>query len=348
MLELLKKLQANSNLITNTVAEISNQLQFGEAKVIEINESTIRNIETLKNTDIYMLLKTIKSMSVNFDNQIIIELESTYDYVLLKWSHALLTESAENVIDIYEYNVIADLTEIIEKQINDINKFCELFLKKEPNEQLSGFELLTLYKGSVRYEQAINHIQELKLHGFNSLNEKETLEQILLEVHPVTFVKGIIEIGAKLDEDDFDEDEWEVMQLNFHLIEKNEYNIKFLENYKEPNALKDATIDKIFDFLVKERVLVGVDRNIIVNIIKNKKLPVAETERVLWDASHQKARIFKDLLKWSNAYFNKCFMIYNDKGELEPLKAKHKVRTNSYPKFQDGMQKVLDSENTTT
>jgi hypothetical protein len=347
MLELLKKLQTNSNLVTDTVSEISNQLQFGKGEGIIINETAIQNIETLKETDIYMLLKAIKSMSISFDSQIIIELEFTYDYVLLKWAHALLTEEAENAIDIYEYNIIAELTEIIEKHINGINKFCEVFLKKEPNEQLSGVELLTLYKGSIKYEQAVSHIKELELYGFSALNDKEELEQILLEVHPVVYVKSIIEEGAQLDEEDFTEDEWEIIQHKLHLITKGEYKIKFIGNYKKPNALKDATIDKIFDFLVKEKVLVGVDRSVIVSIIKHKKIPVTENEPIIWNGSHEKARIFTKLLKWKNGTFNKCFSVFKD-GELIPLCAKHKIRKGSYPKFQEKMEKVLASENAST
>ncbi|MCW3806130.1 hypothetical protein [Plebeiibacterium marinum] len=343
MKELLKELKANTDLITDTVYKLSNQLQFGD-KTIEWTEATTESIEALQNTNIYILLQAIKLDSGNFDKQVIVELEPTYDGILIKWAHALLTEGAENVIDFYEYDLIINLTKIIEKQINDINKFCEVFLKKEPNEQLSGFELLTLYKGSVRYEQAVNHIKELKIYGSSSLKEKESLEQILVEVHPNIYVKSIIEEGAQLVEEDFAEDEWEIIQQNLHLIETNEHKIKFIGKYKEMDALSDATIDKIFEFLVKEKVLVGVDRSIIVNVLKHKKLPVSQKERILWDASHEKARIFAKLTKWDNAIFNKCFYIYNKQGQIENLQAKHKVKTNTYPKFQEKLEKVLTSE----
>ncbi len=344
MIELLEKLQANSNLISNTVAEISNQLQYGEVAEPKISQDNIQNIEKLENTDIYMLLKAIKSMSANFDSQIIIELEATYDYVLIRWAHALLTKSPKNIIDIYEYNLITQLTDIIKKQIDDINRFCKVFLKKETNEQLSGFELLSLYKGRVKYDEAVSHLDELKTFGSEALNQEEVLRQIVFQLDLSIHVKNLIKGGVQIDAEDFTEEEWEAIEQNLHLITKGEHEIKFIENYKNPNALKDTTIDKIFYFLVKSEILIGVDRNVIIGTIKHKRLPLAEKDPIIWNGSHEKARVFTILMKWNNGTFNKCFSVFKD-GELIPLCATHKIRTNSRPKFYDAMKEILDSEN---
>ncbi|MBI9068714.1 MAG: hypothetical protein JEZ09_15565 [Salinivirgaceae bacterium] len=332
MYELLKKLRNHTDEFEELILLIAPFILNGSSEITDAEIVSIESLcKKLEESDIFLLLEAIFLSANNFHDNLIKELENRYTSIIQNWTYAVYNITRND--EIYNYDNIIEIEElcdridfILNSSINKINRFCTQYLDKPKSYHFSGFEYQVICKANMDYLRDKARKTELKLYGMDSFEEDAdfTLEELL---------DNIIAEEALLDTDDYDEDEWDIIEDNEKVIKQDSFQVCFVTEQVIKNnnpRVNGDIVEKIWAYLVENNLIANNTQFGTFNyVINHRELPKG-ADKIFWNKNYVDGMWLVKFFRLNVIVFNSCFTLR--KGGLLD-KQKNKIKKGDYSDF---------------
>lgn len=332
MYELLKKLRDHTDEFGELISLIA---PFMSYKSSELTDTDIVSIEAhcknLEQTDIFLLLEAIFFSANNFHENLIKELENRYTSIVQNWTYEIYNITYND--EIYDYDNTNEIDEfcdridyLLNSSISKINRFCTQYLEKPKSYHFSGFEYQVICKANMDYLRDKARKTELELNGTGSFDEDA---DFTLEEH----LDNIIAEEALFDTDDYDEDEWDIIEDNKKVIKQDSFQVRFVTEQVIKNnnpRVNGDIVEKIWAYLVENNLIANNTQFGTFNYVINYRELPKGADKILWNKNYVDGMWLVKFFRLNVIVFNSCFTLRKG-GVLD--KQKNKIKKGDYSDF---------------